>query len=203
MILNIFKNVLLLIATIISLLILLIKNSYSSTVFYTTLFLSILYIFFHVLIFLKERKKYIEDQNRYPYYTLGFVTKRIIFIGAAIIVSAVLFFSGNKVVLFGILTSTLLLAEVFSMIFMLSNNFLFIEIKDNKFFISESKSQILSTHIKEIDFRHEIFYIILKNNRTFIIEINRIQNNKVESFKQSFTNWIYKNNLPIGEGLKP
>lgn len=202
MITNILKNIFLLIAAVIALLVLLIKNSYTSTVFYATLILSALYVVFHIMYFMKEKNKYTADENRYTYFTLGFVTKRVIFIGAAIIVSAVLFFSGNKVVLFGILTTTLLLAEVFSIIYMLSNHFLFLELKNNKIFISETKTHILPIHITEIDFRHEIFYITLKNNKTYLIELNRVQNNKMESFKKSFLNWIQQNNLAVGKGLK-
>ena len=202
MITNILKNIFLLIAAVIALLVLLIKNSYTSTVFYATLILSALYVVFHIMYFMKEKNKYTVDENRYTYFTLGFVTKRVIFIGAAIIVSAVLFFSGNKVVLFGILTTTLLLAEVFSIVYMLSNHFLFLELKNNKIFISETKTHILPIHITEIDFRHEIFYITLKNNKTYLIELNRVQNNKMESFKKSFLNWIQQNNLAVGKGLK-
>ncbi len=202
MIVNILKNIFLLIAALIALLVLFIKNSYTSAVFYSTLIFSVLYIVFHIMYFIKEKNKYIVDENRYPYFTLGFVTKRIIFIGAAIVVSGVLFFSGNKVVLFGILTTTLLLTEVFSIVYMLSNHFLFLELKNNKIFISETKTNILPAHIKDIDFRHEIFYITLKNNITYLIELNRVQNNKIEPFKISFLNWIQKNNLPVGEGLK-
>lgn len=202
MIANILKNIFLLIAALIALLVLFIKNSYTSAVFYSTLIFSVLYIVFHIMYFIKEKNKYIVDENRYPYFTLGFVTKRIIFIGAAIIVSGVLFFSGNKVVLFGILTTTLLLTEVFSIVYMLSNHFLFLELKNNKIFISETKTNILPAHIKDIDFRHEIFYITLKNNKTYLIELNRVQNNKVEPFKISFLNWIQQNNLRVGEGLK-
>jgi hypothetical protein len=202
MIVNILKNIFLLIAALIALLVLFIKNSYTSAVFYSTLIFSVLYIVFHIMYFIKEKNKYIVDENRYPYFTLGFVTKRIIFIGAAIIVSGVLFFSGNKVFLFGILTTTLLLAEVLGLVFMLSNHFLFIELKDNKIFISETKTNILPAHIKDIDFRHEIFYITLKNNKTHLIELNRFQSSKIENFKKSFVNWIHQNNLPFGEGLK-
>jgi hypothetical protein len=202
MIVSILKNIFLLIATVIALLVLLIKNSYTSTVFYFILSLSFIYLVFHVLYFFKEKKKYLIYENRYVYYTLGFITKRIIFIGGSLIVSVVLFISGNKVFLFGILTTTLLLAEVLGLFFMLSNHFLFIELKDNKIFISESKTRILTSHIKEIDFRHEIFYITLKNNKTHLIELNRFQSSKIENFKKSFVDWIHQNNLPFGEGLK-
>jgi hypothetical protein len=202
MIVSILKNIFLLIATVIALLVLLIKNSYTSTVFYFILSLSFIYLVFHVLYFFKEKKKYLIYENRYVYYTLGFITKRIIFIGGSLIVSVVLFISGNKVFLFGILTTTLLLAEVLGLVFMLSNHFLFIELKDNKIFISESKTRILTSHIKEIDFRHEIFYITLKNNKTHLIELNRFQSSKIENFKKSFVDWIHQNNLPFGEGLK-
>jgi hypothetical protein len=202
MIVSVLKNIFLLIATVIALLVLLIKNSYTSTVFYSILTLSFIYLVFHVLYFFKEKKKYTMNENRYVYYTLGFITKRIIFIGAALIVSIVLFISGNKVFLFGILTTTLLLAEFIGLFFMLSNDFLFVELKDNKIFISESKTRILTSHIKEIDFRHEIFYITLKNNSTFLIELDRIQANNVEAFKKSFANWIHQNNLLIGDGFK-
>jgi tRNA G10 N-methylase Trm11 len=133
---------------------------------------------------------------------LGYITKRIILIGAFIIISFVFLISGNKIFLFGVLVLTLLVAEIISLIMAFKLKTLFIELKENYFYNSENKITVHAKHISEIDYRHDIFYITLKNNKSELIDTKRFNKNEQDQFSDEFKNWIKSNQIAVGEELK-
>jgi len=203
MIFNIIKNLLLLIATSFSSYVMLVKFSYNKNILFIILLSSFLYLIFHVADVKKRSQKNSQSKNKkYLYFTLGYITKRIILIGAFIIISFVFFISGNKIFLFGYLALTLLLAEIISMYLAFKGKTLFIELNPLHFFISENKLTIHANHISNIEFRHGIFYITLKNNKSYLIDTKRFYKNEHDLFSADFKSWIKNNQISSGEELK-
>jgi len=147
-----------------------------------------------------KRKKI--EHEKYLYFTLGYITKRIILIGAFSIISFVFFISGNKIFLFGVLVLTLLVAEIISLLMSFNLKTLFIELRENQIYISENQLMISAKHILEIEYRHNIFYLTLKNNKTQLIDTSRFYENAQEKFSSNFKSWILQNQIAVGEALK-
>jgi hypothetical protein len=161
-----------------------------------------LYLFLHIADVKKRGEKQQSKNKKYLYYTLGFLTKRIILIGALSIISFVFFISGNKIFLFGILALTLLVAEIVSVYFIFKLKSLYIDLRENNFYTSENKLIIHAKHIIEIEFRHDIYYITLKNNKSYLIDTKRFYNNQQDDFSTEFKNWIKLHQIVVGEELK-
>ncbi len=202
MIFNLSKNLLLLIATSISIYVMSVKFSYNNNILIIVLISSCLYLFLHIADVKKRGEKQQSKNKKYLYYTLGFLTKRIILIGALSIISFVFFISGNKIFLFGILALTLLVAEIVSVYFIFKLKSLYIDLRENNFYTSENKLIIHAKHIIEIEFRHDIYYITLKNNKSYLIDTKRFYNNQQDDFSTEFKNWIKLHQIVVGEELK-
>jgi len=61
---------------------------------------------------------------------------------------------------------------------------------------------ISAKHILEIEYRHNIFYLTLKNNKTQLIDTSRFYDNAQEKFSSNFKSWILQNQIAVGEALK-
>jgi hypothetical protein len=200
--LTLIKSLLLLVATAISIYVLAIKFSYTPKLFYIITCCSFLYLIFHTSDIVLRNKKRTNNIKSYLYFTLGYFTKRIILIGAFCIITFVFFKSGNKVFLFGVLVSTLLIAEIISIYLNFYFKELFIELRENNFYVSENKLIIYAKHILDIEFRHDIYYITLKNNKTHLIDTKRFYKKEEDLFNENFKNWILTNEIATGEALK-
>lgn len=199
---NILKNLFLLIAAIISVYVLAVKFSYSNVLFLIISCCCFIFLVLHVTDLKNRIKRKKIEHEKYLYFTLGYITKRIILIGAFSIISFVFFISGNKIFLFGVLVLTLLVAEIISLLMSFNLKTLFIELRENQIYISENQLMISAKHILEIEYRHNIFYLTLKNNKTQLIDTSRFYENAQEKFSSNFKSWILQNQIAVGEALK-
>jgi hypothetical protein len=100
------------------------------------------------------------------------------------------------------LALTLLVAEIVSVYLIFKLKCLYIDLRENNFYTSENKLIIHAKHIIEIEFRHDIYYITLKNNKSYLIDTKRFYNNQQDDFSTEFKNWIKLHQIVVGEELK-
>jgi hypothetical protein len=130
------------------------------------------------------------------------VAKKIIRIGAFIIASAVLLISGNKVLLFGIVLLGLLISEILMLFLELKNGNYFIYFDDKAIVVNFESKRLFPSHVAEIAFRFDIFYLTLKNNHVRMIMLSKLKEEDVPRFKAEFINWANQNNLPFTQEAK-
>ncbi len=169
------KYLFLLSALAMSMYVLAVKNSFTWVMFYGVAILSLCYLVVAVVEFLVEAKKDKAAPKVFTYFTQGTIAKKAIRIGAFMIASTILLFSGIKVLLFGIVLIALLITEIVSLWVKLKNNMYYIYFEEKAVVFNEDGvKRIFASHVAEIEFRYEIFYLTLKNNQIRMIETERV-----------------------------
>lgn len=196
------KYLVLLAALVSSIYVLLVKYSFSSNMLYLVIGLAALFLALQVMDYIVSNKKEEMPKNGYVYFTNGLITKKIIRIGAFIIATFVLLISGNKVMLFGIVLLGLLISEVIMLILELKNGNYFIYFDDKAIVVNFESKRLFPSHVAEIAFRFDIFYLTLKNNHVRMIVLSKLKEKDVDRFKQEFISWANQNNLPFTQEAK-
>lgn len=192
----------LLVALVVSVYVLMVKYSFTMQMLLIVIAAALLFIVLQVADYYANKKKQQVPTNGFLYYTNGVVTKKVIRIGAFAIASGVLLFSGNKVMLFGVVLLALLISELITLILELKNNNYFLTIDDKSITITYENKKIFPSHVKQIEFRHEMFYLTLKNDQVRTIELDRLKNEDKPTFQQQFINWANQHNLPFTDEAK-
>lgn len=197
------KYLFLLAALGISIYVLLVKNSYTFNMLYAVSGLSLGYIILSLLEYTSAAKQDKPKYKLFVYVTSGMIAKRSIRIGAFIIASAILLFSGLKVLLFGILLFALLIGEVISLVVKLRNKMYYIYFEEKAIvFREDNVKRIFSSHIREIEFRYDIFYLTLNNSQVKIIETDKVGKENQQDFIKEFVFWANTYQLPFTSEAK-
>lgn len=196
------KYLVLLAALVSSIYVLLVKYSFSNNMLYLVIGLTTLFLVLQVMDYFVSNKKNEMPKNGYVYFTNGLITKKIIRIGAFLIATFVLLISGNKVMLFGIVLLGLLISEVIMLILELKNGNYFIYFDDKAIVVNFESKSLFPSHVAEIAFRFDIFYLTLKNNHVRMIVLSKLKEKDVDRFKQEFISWANQNNLPFTQEAK-
>lgn len=191
------KYLVLLAALISSIYVLMVKHSFSKNMLYLVIGLTVLFLILQILDYFMSRKKEDMPANGYVYFTNGFVTKKIIRIGAYIIATVVLLISGNKVMLFGIVLLGLMVSEIIMLILELKNGNYFIYFDDKAIIVNFESKRLFPSHVTEIAFRFDIFYLTLKNDHVRMIVLSKLKEEDIPRFKAEFISWANQNNLPF------
>jgi len=196
------KYLMLLGALICSIYVLMVKYSFSKNMLYLVVGLTGLFLILQVVDYFVSNKKEQMPPNGYVYFTNGLVTKKIIRIGAYIIATAVLLISGNKVMLFGVVLLGLLISEIIMLILELKNGNYFIYFDDKAIVVNFESTRLFPSHVTEIAFRFDIFYLTLKNNHVRMIMLSKLKEEDVPRFKVEFISWANQNNLTFTQEAK-
>ncbi|MCD6065714.1 MAG: hypothetical protein K0S33_540 [Bacteroidetes bacterium] len=183
--------------------VLLIRNSFTWPMLYLVLGLSLFYILIAVAGNLSQTQKTSKKANSFVYYTPGLLTKKAIRIGGYAIAAGILLFSGIKVLLFGILLLAMLLSELAGLWISLKNDLYFLYFDGKALvFQQDQVSRIFATHIREIEYRYEIFYLTLSNNQVKMVETQKVKESSRADFIKEFVNWALTNDIPFTEEAK-
>jgi hypothetical protein len=170
---------------------------------YLVLGLSLFYILIAVAGNLSQTQKTSKKANSFVYYTPGLLTKKAIRIGGYAIAAGILLFSGIKVLLFGILLLAMLLSELAGLWISLKNDLYFLYFDGKALvFQQDQVSRIFATHIREIEYRYEIFYLTLSNNQVKMVETQKVKESSRADFIKEFVNWALTNDIPFTEEAK-
>ena len=140
----------------------------------------------------------------FVYFTQGMVTKKVIRIGSFMIASGILLFSGLKVMLFGVVLLAMLSGDVAGLLMGLKHRMYYVYFEEKSIvFVEDQVKRIFASHIKEIEYRYEIFYLTLKNDQVRLIEMARIEGEEDrKAFIQEFIFWATTYQLPFTEEAK-
>ena len=176
--------------------VLLIRNSFSTTMLLITLGGALAYLFLAITDSISRSKKAEKRPNTFAYFTPGMVTKRVIRAGAFAIAGLVLVFSGTKVMLFGFPLLAMLLSELSDLLINIKNHSYYLYFDEKAVVLQQdSVKRIYPSHIREIEFRYEIFYLTLNNNQVRLIETEKIDSDRRSAFISQFVDWALRNDV--------
>jgi membrane protein required for colicin V production len=101
----------------------------------------------------------------------------------------------------GILLFAMLVTEIISLFVKLRNKLFYAYFEEKSIvFFDDGVKRIYSSHIKEIEYRYNIFYLTLKNDQVRMIETERVEGEEAQKdFVQEFVFWAKTYNLPFTE----
>jgi hypothetical protein len=180
--------------------VLLVKNAFTYTMLYSTIGTSVLYLLLSVAYSTSRSKKAEKRKDTFPYFTPGMISKRAIRVGSFAIASFVLFISGSKVMLFGLPLLAMLLSELFDLAINIRNGSYYLYFDGKAIvFHQDNVKHVFASHIAEIEFRYEIFYLTLTNRQVRLIETEKIKEDRREEFIRWFVEWALRNDVNITE----
>lgn len=92
-------------------------------------------------------------------------------------------------------------AELIVMFFKYSRKLCFVSFYANYLLFSKNTMfQIFASEIELVEFRHEIFYIVLKNKGAEDVRLMNVENK--DQFISDLLNWLEKNSIQLNEESK-
>lgn len=126
----------------------------------------------------------------FTYFTQGTMSKKAIRIGGFMIASGILLFSGMKVLLFGIVLFSVLLTEILNLWVKLKNKMYYVYFEEKAIVFNDDQvRRIFASHVSEIEYRYNIFYLTLKNDQLRMIDTERVGENERKEFIKEFIFW--------------
>ena len=199
----IIKYLFLLAALSVSVYVLLVKNSFTWNMFYGVTLLSVCYVLVAVIetFFIVKQKK--VSGKIFTYFTQGTMSKKAIRIGGFMIASGILLFSGMKVLLFGIVLFSVLLTEIISLWVKLKNKMYYVYFEEKAIVFNDDQvKRIFASHVSEIEYRYNIFYLTLKNDQMRMLDTERVGENERNEFINEFIFWATTYQLPFTDEAK-
>lgn len=152
------------------------------------------YVFLSCYEFLNASFKASLPVQRFPYFTNSYIMFRVLKITFFLALSILLFTSGNRVKY--IYPICLIIAATEGVITWLkySKSLCFVNIYANYLLIVQSKfTRIFASEISLVEYRHDIFFFVKKNNKTVEIRLVHIRNR--ERFIYAINEWINRNQV--------
>ena len=73
---------------------------------------------------------------------------------------------------------------------------------DHIFFQTDKQEKVFISRIKEIEFRHNIFYFTMVSNSVRMLELDIIEDSQRENLKKLLVEWMLKNKLALTDEAK-
>ena len=163
----------------------------------------VLYILFSAFEFIKQLEKTKLPNDRFFYFPLNFLSHKFIKLGAFTIAAVVLFISKSNLVFLGGLLLIVIIADILVLLLRLSKKVYYVSLFSNYVLFSlEHEKQVFASKIKFIEYRYGIFYIQLKDGKTYSIETSRIDTAQQQDFTEKFVLWSVINKLEFTNEAK-
>lgn len=189
----IFKNSILLVLIIISIVFVFTKNIGFSEVRYLFLSIGVLYIFaacfeaFNLSSIKKETVKF-------AYFTDGFIAKRVIKIILFVFCGLLLYFSNSLIKYMAFLCFLIAITELVVTLWRYTKKLCFVALEDQTLIISTNKlSTIKASDISKIETRHGLTFFINLKNESITLRTDTMK--EKEAFSKVLDNWIVTNHL--------
>jgi hypothetical protein len=138
--------------------------------------------------------------ERYFYITYGFVAIKAIKLFALLGLSIFFLINGKGLSVLGFAILLIFVTDVIAFSYKLYKKSFCIALFANYVYMQlDFNKKIFVNQIKEIEFRYDIFYLVLKDKKVEIIELEKLQSNQREAFKTKFVEWIIRNKINCTE----
>jgi hypothetical protein len=172
------------------------KTPDKSTLLFILIGFAAVYIFLSVTEFLKQLEKSTLPYDRFFYLPLSVVSVKVIKLGAIVITGLVLFLSQSSLIYLGTLLLIILLSDLLVFLLRLRKKVYYVSLFANYIlFALEEETKVFASQIETIEYRYDIFYLKAKNNKTYPIEIARMQKTDQPLFTEKFVLWVVCNKL--------
>jgi len=155
------------------------------------------FIFLSCYEFLNAQYKAFLPVQRYSYFNNSYVMLKTLKIGLFLSFAIILFVSGSRIKYIYPICLTIALTEGLVMFLKYKRGVCFVNIYANYLLFSQDKlSKLFASEIEVVEFRHDIFYFIKKNKKTFTIKLVHIE--KREEFTIAMVEWLRRNKINVG-----
>lgn len=135
-----------------------------------------------------------KSANKIPYFTYGFIAKRLIKVIVFCFSGVLLYFSGNIIKYFSFVCFLVAGTEILVVIFRYVKGLSFIAFDKELLIVSTNKLDIMHAgSIQKIESRHGLTYFLDKNNKTFTLRSDIVKD--VPLFQTYLNEWIENNNI--------
>ena len=139
--------------------------------------------------------------KRFSYFTFSLVAIRVLKASIFITFAAMLYTSGSRAKYLYILCLIIAVTELVILFIKYKKKLCFISIYANYLLFTESKlRKLFASEILIIEFRHDIFYFVKKDKKTFQIKLVHIAER--EQFLIAINEWIIRNNCNVSNESK-
>ncbi|MGZ3864106.1 MAG: hypothetical protein ACXVPN_13435 [Bacteroidia bacterium] len=171
-------------------------NPGRKSLFIIQLVLGAIYILLSVIEFTQQIKKADMPNERFSYLPFSFLSGKFIKIGAFTIAAVILLMSGSRLVFLGGILLMVLAGDILAFSLRVSKRAYFVSLfNDHLLFTMDHETKIFASQVKEVEYRYGIFYLQLNNNKTYSIDISRIERSLKTSFTEKFVMWVVINKL--------
>jgi hypothetical protein len=136
--------------------------------------------------------------ERFSYYPGSFYALRAIKIGIYLTFALLLAFSPSGVKILYPVCLAMALTEIVISLLKYYKKLCFVNVYANYILIAlEEMEKVFATEVENVEFRHEIFYLIKKNGKSVNIKTFSIQDKDI--FINKMKDWIVNNDVKISE----
>lgn len=156
------------------------------------------FIFLSCYEFLNAQFKASLPLKRYSYFTNSFVMFRALKISLFLSFAAMFYFSGSNVKYIYPICLIIAITEGTVTYLKYKRSLCFVSIYANYLLFAQSKlTKVFASEIATVEFRHDIFYFVKKNNKSNQIKLVHIE--EKEQFIGALKEWLKRNKINIGE----
>jgi hypothetical protein len=165
-----------------------------STCYYTAGALAIIYLIVGAYEILQNENKLEGELIRFVYQPFIILTKKLLRICLFMIIAVILIAPETTVYELEPAVGTLVISEIlFLLISLKRKKFNIAFFADYIFFSQEKEKKIFAPEILHVEYRYEIFYLVLHNKQTFKINPEYIPAESRKPFHDYFMEWTDKN----------
>jgi hypothetical protein len=160
-----------------------------------------LYIFLSCYEILNASYKASLPVQRFSYFTFSLVALRVLKASIFITFALMLYTSGSRAKYLYVICLIIAATELIILLIKYKKELCFVSIYANYLLFAESKlKKIFASEIEIIEFRHDIFYFVKKDKKTFQIKLMHIT--EKDKFLFAINEWIVRNNCPVSAESK-
>ena len=155
-----------------------------------------IYIFLSCYEVLNASYKASLPVQRFSYFTFSLVAMRVLKTSIFITFALMLYTSGSRAKYLYVICLIIAATELIVLLIKYKKELCFVSIYANYLLFAESKlKKIFASEISIIEFRHDIFYFVKKDGKTFQIKLVHIK--EKDKFLFAINDWITRNNCPV------
>jgi hypothetical protein len=155
------------------------------------------FIFLSCYEFLNAQYKAFLPVQRYSYFSNSYVMLKIFKIAVFLSFAGILYLSGSRIKYIYPICLTIALTEGLVMYLKYKRVVCFVNIYANYLLFSQDRlTKLFASEIELVEFRHDIFYFIKKNKKTFTVKLVHID--KKHEFSVAMVEWLRRNKINVG-----
>jgi hypothetical protein len=169
-----------------------------STLLLVQVVMGLVYALFSYFEYNNTAYKAMLPVERFSYYPGSFYTLRFIKIGIYLTFALVLAFSPSGVKILYPVCLAMAVTEIIVSLLKYYKKLCFVNIYANYILIAlEEMEKIFASEVENVEYRHEIFYLVKKKGKTTSIKTFSIQDKDI--FINKMKDWIVNNDVKISE----